>query len=137
MVTDCTQARATVQRNASSAASRSAGWARRRPARKDGPSRCTVAGSTVVHQSIILNGPPSTSMLSSRHTASVILTVAVLLFTLLGFVLIPLAGIQDDEALFTVPLFAGGYPHFSLSIFGHHPPLMVFAYTGALKTYFF
>jgi len=76
-------------------------------------------------------------MLSSRHAASVILTVAVLLFTLLGFVLIPLAGIQDDEALFTVPLFAGGYPPFSLNIFGHHPPLMVFAYTGALKTYFF
>jgi hypothetical protein len=76
-------------------------------------------------------------MLSSRHAASVTLTIAVLLFTLLGFVLIPLAGIQDDEALFTVPLFAGGYPPFSLNIFGHHPPLMVFAYTGALKTYFF
>jgi hypothetical protein len=76
-------------------------------------------------------------MLSSRHAAALILTVAVLLFTLLGFVLIPLAGIQDDEALFTVPLFAGGYPPFSLNIFGHHPPLMVFAYTGALKTYFY
>ena len=69
-----------------------------------------------------------------RHVALFVL-LAALVFTVLGLILIPLAGIQDDEALFAAPLFTGGSPPFSLSIHGHHPPLMVFAYTGALKTY--
>lgn len=63
--------------------------------------------------------------------------LAVLLFFLLGLLLIPLAGIQDDEALFAGPLFSAPFLPLTLPILHHHPPLMVFAYTGALKTYVF
>ncbi len=77
---------------------------------------------------------------SSRHAAPVLLIVlllAALLFTVLGLVLIPLAGIQDDEALFAAPLFVPPFLPYTLGILGHHPPLMVFPYTGALKTYLY
>lgn len=75
--------------------------------------------------------------LRSSRIAPWLLCAAALLFTILGLMLTPLAGIDDDEALFAAPLFTGANPLFSLSIFGHHPPLMVFAYTGALKTYLY
>jgi hypothetical protein len=82
------------------------------------------------------------SIASTRRAApvlppTILLMAAALLFTVLGLVLIPLAGIQNDEALFAAQLFTGGYPPYSLGIFGHHPPLMVFPYTGALKTYLY
>ncbi len=73
----------------------------------------------------------------ARRVAPVLLTAASLLFTCLGLVLIPLAGIQDDEVLFTYPLFTGSAWPLALAIFHHHPPLMVFPYTGALKTYLY
>jgi len=70
-----------------------------------------------------------------RSTAGMLLSIATLLFIAIGLIVIPLAGIQDDEALFAAQLFTGGLPPYSLAIFRHHLPLMVFPYTGALKTY--
>ena len=56
------------------------------------------------------------------------------LFILLAILVIPYAGIQADEALFTAPLF----PHISkdlrLPLLPHHVPLMVMTYIGSLKT---
>jgi hypothetical protein len=72
----------------------------------------------------------------SRH-AALVLVLAAVVFTVLGLVLIPLAGIQNDEALFATPLFVPPFLPYTLGIFGHHPPLMVFSYTGALKTYLY
>jgi hypothetical protein len=74
---------------------------------------------------------------SARRVAPVLLTAASLLFAARGLVLIPLAGIQDDEALFTHPLFMPALAPDTLAIFHHHLPLMVFPYTGALKTYLY
>ena len=55
-------------------------------------------------------------------------------FTLLAILVIPYAGIQADEALFSVPLF----PHISkglrLSLLPHNIPLMLMTYIGSLKT---
>jgi 4-amino-4-deoxy-L-arabinose transferase-like glycosyltransferase len=72
-----------------------------------------------------------------RRVAPVLLTAGSLIFLALGLVLIPLAGVQDDEVLFTGPLFVPAFDPYSLAIFHHHPPLMVFPYTGALKTYLY
>ena len=56
------------------------------------------------------------------------------LFILLAILVIPYAGIQADEALFSAPLF----PHISkdlrLPLLPHHVPLMVMTYVGSLKT---
>jgi hypothetical protein len=56
------------------------------------------------------------------------------LFILLAILVIPYAGIQADEALFSAPLF----PHISkdlpLPLLPHHVPLMVMTYIGSLKT---
>jgi hypothetical protein len=74
----------------------------------------------------------------ARRTAPAVILIGVsLFFAALGVILIPLAGIQDDEALFTYPLFNRANPQFALSVFHHHLPLMVFAYSGALKTYLY
>src|SRR5512135_2800441 len=56
------------------------------------------------------------------------------LFILLAAQIIPYAGIQADEALFSAPLF----PHISkdlrLPLLPHPVPLMVMTYVGSLKT---
>lgn len=59
---------------------------------------------------------------------------ASVLFVLLGAIMIPYAGIQADEALFSVPLF----PHISKDLqlpwWPHSMSLMVISYIGSLKT---
>ena len=55
------------------------------------------------------------------------------LYFALGAVLVPLAGIQNDEALFSIPI----YQHlqeFQIQIGRHVIPLMVMSYIGTLKT---
>jgi hypothetical protein len=56
------------------------------------------------------------------------------LFILLAILVLPYAGIQSDEALFSAPLF----PHVSndlrLPLLPYHVPLMVMTYIGSLKT---
>ena len=59
--------------------------------------------------------------------------VICLLFVGLGLVFVPRAGIQDDEALFTVPIYQN-YFQFSIRPFGHDIPLMIMSYVGTLKT---
>ena len=59
---------------------------------------------------------------------------AAVAFTCIGLILIPYAGIQNDEALFSGLLFRPSSERYSIAAFGHHFPLMVFPYTGALKT---
>lgn len=56
------------------------------------------------------------------------------LFILLGTVLIPYAGIQADEALFSTPLFPHIAKDLRLPVRPHNVPLMVMTYIGSLKT---
>ncbi len=74
---------------------------------------------------------------SVRRAAPFLLVAAALCFALLGVLLIPLAGIQNDEALFANTLFLPAFAPYTLAILHHHLPLMVFPYTGAFKTYLY
>ncbi len=56
------------------------------------------------------------------------------IFILLGVLVIPYAGIQADEALFSAPLFPYVPPGMSLPRLPHQLPLMVMTYLGSLKT---
>src|SRR5690242_20179136 len=56
------------------------------------------------------------------------------LFILLAALVIPYAGIQADEALFSVPLFPHINKDLRLPLRPHHVPLMVMTYIGSLKT---
>ena len=62
------------------------------------------------------------------------IATACALFILLGAALIPYAGVQNDEALFTLPLYQLNPGEFSISIFHVHVPLMIMSYVGTLKT---
>jgi hypothetical protein len=74
---------------------------------------------------------------SARRVTCILLTIVCLVFAALELVLIPLAGVQDDEVLFTSPLFLPAFTPYTLAVLHHHLPLMVFPYTGALKTYLY
>lgn len=56
------------------------------------------------------------------------------LFILLAALLIPYAGIQADEALFSVPLFPHISSNLRLPLLPHQVPWMVMTYVGSLKT---
>jgi len=56
------------------------------------------------------------------------------LFIFLGALLIPYAGIQADEALFSTPLFPYAPQGSPLPAFSHQIPLMIMTYIGSLKT---
>jgi len=56
------------------------------------------------------------------------------LFILLAIFVIPYAGIQADEALFSAPLFPHVINGLRLPLLPHHIPLMVMSYIGSLKT---
>jgi hypothetical protein len=56
---------------------------------------------------------------------------------LLSLCLIPFAGIQEDEALFSVPFFEPSAREFRVRIFHHTIPTMVMTYVGALKTWIY
>ena len=56
------------------------------------------------------------------------------LFILLGALVIPYAGIQADEALFSTALFPHIDKDLALPLLPHHVPLMVMTYIGSLKT---
>ena len=59
---------------------------------------------------------------------------AVCLSILLSAMLIPYAGIQDDEALFASPLYYPLGRELQLRAFHHDVPLMIMSYLGTLKT---
>src|SRR5690242_5107532 len=56
------------------------------------------------------------------------------LFLLLAVLLIPYAGIQADEALFSAPLFPHINKELRLPLLPRGIPLMVMSYVGSLKT---
>lgn len=51
----------------------------------------------------------------------------------LGMLLIPYAGIHNDEALFAIPIYQNRF-EFRIPLFGHDIPLMVMSYIGTVKT---
>lgn len=57
-----------------------------------------------------------------------------ILFILLSLSLIPYAGIQEDEALFSIPLYQPAAREFRVRMFHHTFPIMVMTYVGTLKT---
>lgn len=59
------------------------------------------------------------------------------LFLILGAALIPYAGVQNDEALFGVPLYLFNAKDLSIIVFHRHIPLMVMSYVGTLKTWIY
>ena len=63
-----------------------------------------------------------------------IVAAATGLFLLLGTLLIPRAGLDVDETLFTQPLYHRLGSDFELGILHHKVPVMIIAYIGALKT---
>ena len=54
-------------------------------------------------------------------------------FFLLGSLFVPYAGLQNDEALFSIPIYQN-YFEFRLRAFHHQIPLMLMTYIGTLKT---
>src|SRR5208282_447930 len=58
------------------------------------------------------------------------------LFVGLGLAFVPRAGIQNDEALFSVPIYQN-YFDFSVRVFHRDVPLMIMTYLGTLKTLFY
>jgi len=68
-----------------------------------------------------------------RRTVSAIAGF-VFLWVLLGLLLIPYAGIQTDEPFFAVPIYEPPLPNYCVSLFHHLIPLMIFPYTGTLKS---
>jgi hypothetical protein len=60
--------------------------------------------------------------------------IAVFLSILLSALLIPYAGIQDDEALFASPLYYPLGRELQLRAFHHDVPLMMMSYLGTFKT---
>jgi len=63
--------------------------------------------------------------------------VASVLFLLLSVLMLPYPGIQDDEVLFTTPLYLHIEKQFRVRILHHDLFLMVMSYIGALKTMLF
>lgn len=54
----------------------------------------------------------------------------------LGMLLIPYAGIHNDEALFANPIYQNQF-EFKIPLFGHNIPLMTMSYIGTVKTAFY
>ena len=63
--------------------------------------------------------------------------LACALFILFGTALIPFPGVQEDEALFGIPIYLFNPKELSIIIFHRHIPLMVMTYVGALKTWIY
>ena len=59
---------------------------------------------------------------------------AACLFVLLGAACIPYAGIEDDEVIFTNPLYLFNAREFTIGLFHRRIALMVMSYLGTLKT---
>ncbi|MDX1984252.1 MAG: glycosyltransferase family 39 protein [Bryobacteraceae bacterium] len=76
-----------------------------------------------------MNGTPR-----SCGLAPMLVGLLVICFVLMGLAMIPHAGIQTDEAIFTSAMFTEPYPWFAISIFKKMVPLMVMSYLGTAKT---
>ncbi|MEK7755482.1 MAG: hypothetical protein AAB654_26390, partial [Acidobacteriota bacterium] len=58
-------------------------------------------------------------------------------FFLAGLAFVPLPGIQNDEALFSAPLYESAYEYGALTVFGQKIPLLLISYLGALKSWIY
>ena len=67
----------------------------------------------------------------------VLLWGACAFFFLAGLAFVPLPGIQNDEALFSSPLYESAYEYGALTVFGRKIPLLLISYLGALKTWIY
>lgn len=74
----------------------------------------------------------STSIRSFRVLA--VPLAACCLFILLGAIVIPYAGVQNDEALFAAPIYELNSKDFCFTAFHRDIPIMVMSYVGTLKT---
>jgi hypothetical protein len=63
--------------------------------------------------------------------------LAALVFALLSLAILPYPGLQDDEVLFTAPLYLPDGTLSSLKAFGLTVPLMLTGYSGTLKTWLY
>lgn len=72
-----------------------------------------------------------------KRLADVAPATAAALFALAGILFIPYAGIQNDEALFSAPLFAPFEREYRVRLFHHDVALMVMSYVGTLKTWLY
>jgi len=62
---------------------------------------------------------------------------ACVLFAVQGLLFVPLAGVQQDEAAFSAPLYQPMYGYQEVSIFGKPYPLMLVNYLGTVKTWIY
>jgi 4-amino-4-deoxy-L-arabinose transferase-like glycosyltransferase len=69
-----------------------------------------------------------------RFRALAVPAAASLLFILLGAIVIPYGGVQNDEALFAAPLYELNSKDFCFTAFHRQIPIMVMSYVGTLKT---
>ncbi len=60
-----------------------------------------------------------------------------LLFVLAGLAFYPLAGLEDDEAMFASALYNQTAIVHSVKLFGHRVPVMLMSYLGTLKTWIY
>jgi hypothetical protein len=60
-----------------------------------------------------------------------------ILFILLGLLLVPYPGLQQDEVLFAAPLFQPSAVEYAVHWHGREIPIMVMTYLGCLKTWIF
>ena len=72
-----------------------------------------------------------------RKVAWIAPACAALCFALFSLAILPYPGLQDDEVLFTVPLYLSGGAWFSAKIFGMRIPLMLMGYLGTFKTWLY
>jgi 4-amino-4-deoxy-L-arabinose transferase-like glycosyltransferase len=71
----------------------------------------------------------------SRATAAAV--ACSLLFVLAGLAFYPLAGLEDDEAMFASALYDQTTIVHSVKLFGHRIPVMLMSYLGALKSWIY
>jgi len=88
---------------------------------------------------VFLSGKNSHTIhpLKSDFTSYLAAGLSSFLFILLSLSLIPYAGIQEDEALFSIPFFQPPAREFRIRVFHHTIPIMVMTYVGALKTWIY
>jgi 4-amino-4-deoxy-L-arabinose transferase-like glycosyltransferase len=103
----------------------------------DGKTRGPGALRIEPHRyTVCLSGKNSHTTRSPRaHFAPARLSwIPAILFILLSVLMIPYAGVQDDESLFALPFWEPMGRRYELRIFHQHLPLMLMSYLGTLKT---
>ncbi len=58
-------------------------------------------------------------------------------FFLAGLAILPLPGVQNDEALFATPLYEPAYDFCYVTVLRHKVPLLIMSYLGTLKTWIY